>query len=79
MRRTKSRRQKDLLQESMCSWVRRQPPLAPACPRWGDDGRAGSKETEVRAEENEEPRRPKGENKEKDEKKEEVEPKYVRI
>jgi len=46
-RQTKSR-QEDLPRESTCSWDRRQPPLAEACPRWEDDGHAGSKKTEVK-------------------------------
>ena len=75
---TKSR-QEDLPRESTCSWDRRQPPLAEACPRWEDDGRAGSKKTEVTTEENEEPRRPKEKNKGKLKKDERKKPRYIRI
>ena len=77
-RQTKSR-QEDLPRESTCSWDRRQPPLAEACPRWEDDGRAGSKKTEVKTEEKEEPRRPKEKNKGKLMKDERKKPRYIRI
>ena len=80
MKRQKTKsRQEDLPRESTCSWDRRQPPLAEACPRWEDDGRAGSKETEVTTEENEEPRRPKEKNKGKLKEDERKEPRYIRI
>ena len=40
---TRSRRQRDLLRESMCSWGRRRHPSGRACRCSGDAGRAGSR------------------------------------